>query len=571
MAAAKVRNWVAISTRCANTTPKTNGPMITKAKSIRFRIIASGMAITAVVAALGLLGDVMLTRVSTEVGTLSQQALPTVLHRTGLERAAIVNRNNALALATRMDEKSNRGDSVLASAQTADNDAWKVAGDNGAAVNRRVATAKTSNRIALAAGLFVSLAVILYLLRSIEICVTRPIHAVAATVATAKVQMVAAASQVSAASKSLADRASEQAASLEATSSALEEMSSRTKRHAENAQQAKHLAETTTSAAEAAHQGVQVMSQSMDAIQAASAELRQALGAVQDSHHEVAKIIETIDELAFLALNAAVEAVDAGEAGMGSTVVTDKVRHLAHKSAAAARETRSTIAAAIGRTELGVRFSAKVVEDLKTVLGQARQVESSLKGMEPKSQAVAGLVGELAAAASEQSQGIAQVNTTLSQMDRVIQSNAASAEELNAHAEALSAMVSELQQLGGGAEGRGQRAQVRRSRPEIGWYFGMRESKLPQSAGKPQPSGAGGNGGHTTARSPAVPALTTTRSGNSQDIPLAADSKDVEGLAPVGQRHRHAAYTQPPHPAFAVGSVPAPGGFANRFLLPIKL
>ena len=360
------------------------------------------------------------------------------------------------------------------------------------------------------------------------------------SVATGTEQIVAAASQVSSASQSLAEGASEQAASLEETSSSLEEMASMTKRNADNAQQAKHLADNTKSAAEAGSQGVQAMSQSMDAIQASSNEMRQAMGAVKDSNNEVAKIIKTIDEIAFqtniLALNAAVEAARAGEAGLGFAVVAEEVRSLAQKSAAAARETTSKIEAAIGRTEVGVRVSEKVVDDLKTVLVQSRQVEASLKDIEQKSKEVAGLVGEIAAASSEQSQGIGQVNTTMSQMDRVTQSNAASAEEsasaaeeLNAQAEAMGETVNELQQLVGGSQaGRGPKSEVRGQKAEVVKAPVRTHPTAPKSAGKPRPAGSGGNGngGHPTERSPAVPALTSTRGGNGHDIPLAADFKD---------------------------------------------
>jgi methyl-accepting chemotaxis protein len=241
-------------------------------------------------------------------------------------------------------------------------------------------------------------------------------------------------------------------------------MSSMTKRNAESAKQAKELANNTKSAAEAGSQCVQAMSQSMDRIQESSAQMRQAMGAVKESNNEVAKIIKTIDEIAFqtniLALNAAVEAARAGEAGMGFAVVADEVRNLAQKSAAAARETAAKIEAAISRTEAGVRVSEKVVDDLKAVLEQSRQVESSLKGIELKSKEVNGLVGEIASASLEQSQGIEQVNTAVCQMDKVTQSNAANAEEsasaaeeLNAQAENLKESVNDLLTMVGGDNG----------------------------------------------------------------------------------------------------------------------
>jgi methyl-accepting chemotaxis protein len=263
-------------------------------------------------------------------------------------------------------------------------------------------------------------------------------------------QTAAAAGQVSAASQSLAEGASEQAASLQETSSSLEEMSSMTGRNAESARRTKDLSNNTKSDAEAGTKYMQVMSQSMDRIQASSDEMRNAMDAVKASNNEVAKIIKTIDEIAFqtniLALNAAVEAARAGEAGMGFAVVADEVRNLAQKSAAAARETASKIEAAIGRTEAGVLVSEKVAEDLKLALEQSRQVESSLKRIEQKSREVDGLVGEIASASLEQSQGIEQVNAAVTQMDKVTQSNAANAEESASAAEELSAQAESMRE-----------------------------------------------------------------------------------------------------------------------------
>jgi methyl-accepting chemotaxis protein len=243
-------------------------------------------------------------------------------------------------------------------------------------------------------------------------------------------QMVSASSQVSAASQSLAEGASEQAASLEETSSSLEEMSSMTRRNADNAENAKTLANQTRAAADAGALDMKEMSQAMTEIKSAS--------------DNIAKIIKTIDEIAFqtniLALNAAVEAARAGEAGMGFAVVADEVRRLAQRSANAAKETADKIEDSINKSEHGVRISVKVAQSLEEIVTKACQVDQ--------------LIGEIAAASKEQSQGIAQVNTAVAQMDKVTQSNAASAEEtasaaeeLNAQAESLKDAVEELTRL----------------------------------------------------------------------------------------------------------------------------
>ena len=153
-------------------------------------------------------------------------------------------------------------------------------------------------------------------------------------------QILGAAGQVSAASQSLAQGSGEQAASIEETSSSLEELASMTGRNAESAQKANDLAKQARRAAEKGAVDMQTMNAAMEAIKVSS--------------DDIAKIIKTIDEIAFqtniLALNAAVEAARAGEAGMGFAVVADEVRNLALRSAnAASKETAAKIESAIGR------------------------------------------------------------------------------------------------------------------------------------------------------------------------------------------------------------------------------
>ena len=238
--------------------------------------------------------------------------------------------------------------------------------------------------------------------------------------------------QVSASSTQLAEGASEQAASLEETSASLEEMASMTQQNADHAHQAEALAGQTRQAADAGVADMREMNLAMKEIESAS-------GAI-------AKIIKTIDEIAFqtniLALNAAVEAARAGEAGLGFSVVADEVRNLAQRSAQAAKETAEQIESAISRSHRGVQFSAKIEQHLGGITNRIRQVDDLIK--------------QIAAASAEQSHGIAQVNTAVSQMDKVTQSNAAgseesasAAEELNAHAGLLRGLVAELQELMG--------------------------------------------------------------------------------------------------------------------------
>ena len=263
----------------------------------------------------------------------------------------------------------------------------------------------------------------------LSLAVTRHIRTVAGKLFEGANQISSASAQVAAASQALAEGASEQAASLEETSASLEEMASMTKRNAESAQTAKALVGQTRQAADTGVADVEKMSVAMDE--------------VKTSSEQITKIIKTIDEIAFqtniLALNAAVEAARAGEAGAGFAVVADEVRNLAQRSAQAARETADKIEDALKKTQHGVQISGRVAESLRDITGKVREVDQ--------------LVAEIASASTEQSQGISQVNTAVTQMDKVTQSNAATAEETASASEELSsqavALKEELTRLAG--------------------------------------------------------------------------------------------------------------------------
>lgn len=249
----------------------------------------------------------------------------------------------------------------------------------------------------------------------------------------ASAQVASAAGQVSMASQTLAQGSTEQAASLEETRASLEEMSGTTQRNAENATNANRFATEARAAADHGASDIRVMNLAMTDIKTSS--------------DDIAKIIKTIDEIAFqtniLALNAAVEAARAGEAGLGFAVVAEEVRALAQRSAAASRETASKIETSITKTAQGVEISSKVAQTLSEIVEKVRRADA--------------LVAEVATASREQSQGVAQINGAMGQMDRVVQNNAAAAEEsasaaeeLNAQALMLSDSVAELRQLVGG-------------------------------------------------------------------------------------------------------------------------
>jgi methyl-accepting chemotaxis protein len=228
--------------------------------------------------------------------------------------------------------------------------------------------------------------------------------------------------QLASASNSLATGCSEQSSSVAETSAALEEMSAMIRSTADNAEKAKVFAQQARSAAQT---GAETM-----------AEMNTAMHAIEDSSAEVAKIVKNIDEIAFqtniLALNAAVEAARAGEAGAGFAVVADEVRSLAQRSAAAAKETADKIEAAIINSKRGSTSCEKVGESLAEIVQKVAAAD--------------GLVAEIATAAKEQSQGIQQVGVAMTQMDKVTQGNAASAQQSASAAEELNNQAHHMQE-----------------------------------------------------------------------------------------------------------------------------
>ncbi len=267
--------------------------------------------------------------------------------------------------------------------------------------------------------------------------INRKLSQVATSLNQAAHQVGSAANQVSAASQTLADGASQQAASLEETSASLEEIDSQTKRNAEHAETARTLSTDTRPATEQGPPQMQEMVSAMTDIKASS--------------DNIAKIIKTIDEIAFqtniLALNAAVEAARAGEAGAGFAVVAEEVRNLAQRAAHAARETAEKIDDSIAKSARGAELSTRVSSGLEQITEKARKMND--------------LVGEIATSSKEQAQGLTQVGGAVSQMDRVTQANASSAEETASAAAEMKAQsatmienVNELMRLVGGSDHR---------------------------------------------------------------------------------------------------------------------
>jgi len=234
-----------------------------------------------------------------------------------------------------------------------------------------------------------------------------------------------ASTQIAAGNEDLSARTEEQAASLEQTSASMATLSDTVKQNAENARQASTLAGNANEMAELSGGSVSAMVKTMDDIKASS--------------NKITEITGLIEGIAFqtniLALNAAVEAARAGEQGRGFAVVASEVRSLAQRSSTAAKEIKDLISTSAQLVENGAAQAADVGGNMVKVQSSIRQV--------------ADIVGEIAAATSEQSQGIDQVHLAVGQMDSVTQQNAALVEEASAAAQSLQEQAMTLSNLVG--------------------------------------------------------------------------------------------------------------------------
>jgi methyl-accepting chemotaxis protein-1 (serine sensor receptor) len=219
--------------------------------------------------------------------------------------------------------------------------------------------------------------------------------------------------QIAAGNMDLSDRTGEQAGSLEETASSMEELTGTVKQNAENSRQANILAQ---SASEVAIKGGVVVSQVVD-----------TMGSINDSSKKIVDIIGVIDGIAFqtniLALNAAVEAARAGEQGRGFAVVASEVRNLAQRSAAAAKEIKALIDDSVDKVGSG----AKLVD----------QAGATMQEIVTSIQRVTSIMSEITQASQEQTVGLDQIHSAITQMDGLTQQNVALVEEAAAAADAL--------------------------------------------------------------------------------------------------------------------------------------
>jgi methyl-accepting chemotaxis protein len=243
------------------------------------------------------------------------------------------------------------------------------------------------------------------------------------SVALAADQVAQASGQISAGSQSLAQSASEQASAIEEIRAGLGQMSTIASKNAQDAKRARAMADATL---EAAGEGIVAMANMSDAIDK-----------IRESSNATAKIVKTIDEIAFqtnlLALNAAVEAARAGEAGKGFAVVAEEVRSLAKRSAESARSTAELIKGAVKNADQGVQANADVRRVLDEIHREARKVTE--------------VMADIASASERQTADITQVHVGVEQMSQLTQSSAASSEESASVAEELASQAEEVRVL----------------------------------------------------------------------------------------------------------------------------
>jgi methyl-accepting chemotaxis protein len=227
--------------------------------------------------------------------------------------------------------------------------------------------------------------------------------------------------QIADSSQSLAQGSTQQAESIDRLSASISDIAQKTRANADRAGQAAKLADSIQAIAEKGNSQMDSM--------------MQAVREISEASRSISKVIETIDDIAFqtniLALNAAVESARAGAHGKGFAVVAEEVRNLAMKSAEAAKDTESLIAASMTKAETGVSMASATAASLSDIVA----------GIKRNSE----LVVQIAQSSEEQSLEITQINTGIDQVAAVVQQNSATAEENAAASEEMSSLSNVLQ------------------------------------------------------------------------------------------------------------------------------
>ena len=249
------------------------------------------------------------------------------------------------------------------------------------------------------------------------------IHAVLLQVQASADNVARASAEIAQGNNDLSARTEQQASSLEETAASVEELTGTVKENADHARQANQLAASASSVAQKSGEVVGKVIETMTSI--------------NDSSNKIVDIISVIDGIAFqtniLALNAAVEAARAGEQGRGFAVVATEVRNLAQRSAAVAKEIKLLIDDSVGKVAAGSKLVDEAGATMEQVVDSVRKVTA--------------IMADISVATTEQSDGIAQVNQALAQMDGVTQQNAALVEEAAAAAESLQDQASHLAEV----------------------------------------------------------------------------------------------------------------------------
>jgi methyl-accepting chemotaxis protein len=229
-----------------------------------------------------------------------------------------------------------------------------------------------------------------------------------------------ASSEVASGNQDLSSRTEQTANSLQHTAGAMHQLTQSVQQGAESARDASALALSASGVAERG--GVMV------------AEVVHTMDEINQASKRIADIIGTIDGIAFqtniLALNAAVEAARAGEQGRGFAVVASEVRSLAQRSAAAAREIKGLIGASVDKVDAGTRLVKDAGQTMDEIVASVQRVQATIE--------------TISQAANEQSEGIGQINGSVTDLDGMTQQNAALVEQSAAAAEQLSSQARTL-------------------------------------------------------------------------------------------------------------------------------